>query len=145
MESIVPALDYYHVAYEPVPPLLRGANSRPLSAEEITVSSEMLLQTATRHRCPYWLLEGRQHVREQPQALHDWMREDFFPRVQLALSQRPCVAFLVSPEVWAGLPNKGYPNPLTWQTYAMHLAWFTDEDPALAWLAKQRALLSARQ
>ena len=40
--------------------------------------------------------------------------------------------------MWASLPDKGYPNPLVWETYAMRLAWFTEEAPAQAWLASQR-------
>ncbi len=134
----LPPLDYYSVAYVARPPLIRGHPLRKLNAEEVTVTCELLLDTALRYHCPYWLLDGRTHVREQPQALHDWMREDYLPRVREALDRSPCIAFLVPPAVWAGLPDRGYARPLDWQSHAARLGWFTDEASALDWLSRQR-------
>ena len=131
-------LNFYAVAYASQPPLVQGHSLRKLDAEEITASCELLLDTALRHGCPYWLLDGRTHVREQPQSLHDWMREDYLPRGRQTLGRQPFIAFLVPPAVWAGLPEKGYPQPLDWQSHAARLGWFTDEVPALDWLARQR-------
>lgn len=118
--------------------LIRGRSLRPLNAEEITVTCELLLATARHHSCAFWLLDGREHVRDQPQCLHDWMREEYLPRVRQVLGQTPCVAFLLPPAVWAGLPARGYPQPLDWQAHAACLGWFTDEAPALVWLARKR-------
>lgn len=134
----LPPLNYYLVAYAALPPLVRGHSLRELNAEEITAICEWLLDTARYNECPYWLLDGRTHVREQPQSLHNWMHEDYLPRVRWVLGRQPCIAFLVSPAVWAGLPDKGYAQPLDWQSHAARLGWFTDEGPALDWLSRQR-------
>lgn len=134
-----PQLSFYQVVYEPCPPVLLGVSDRNLTGEEITESCELLLSTAVQHECPYWLLDGRRHARDQPQGLHDWMREDYFPRVRTALGQRPCVAFLVPAFVWEGLPSKGYDSPLDWHAPGMQLGWFTEENPAREWLGRQRA------
>lgn len=134
-----PPLDYYAVSYTAQPPLVWGNTLRKLNAEEVTATCELLLDTALRHRCPYWLLDGRPHVQEQPQALHNWMREDYLPRVCQALGRQPCIAFLVPPAVWASLQSRGYTQPLDWRSHAARLGWFTDEAPALDWLARQRA------
>ena len=133
-------LSFYHVAYEPVPPVLCGSSLRPVSAEEVTASCELLLATAQRHGCAYWLLDGRHHEREQPQALHDWMQEEYFPRVRATLGRLPCVAFMVQPFVWAGLIAKGYDQPQDWQTPNVRMGWFTDEAAARAWLNRLRDL-----
>jgi hypothetical protein len=109
-----------------------------LSSEEITESCELLLATAVEHRCPYWLLDGRHHRREQPQALHDWMQEEYFPRVWKVLGQTPCVAFLVPAFIWAGLPGKGYDEPQDCFARTVHMGWFTEEAPARAWLGRQQ-------
>jgi len=134
----LPPPEYYSAEYVPRPSLIRGHTLRRLSAEEITVTCELLLDTARRHGCPYWLLDGRAYAQEQPQGLHDWMREDYLPRVRRALDQPPCIAFLVPAAVWAGLPDKGYAEPQDWLSHAACLGWFTDEPPALNWLARQR-------
>ena len=131
-------LNFYAVAYASQPPLVRGHTLRKLDAEEITASCEWLLDAALRHHCPYWLLDVRAHVQEQPQCLHEWMREDYLPRVRQTLGRQPCIAFLVPPAVWAGLPGKGCPQPVDWQSHTARLGWFTDEVPALDWLARQR-------
>ena len=138
MYHSLPFLDYYTVHYAAQLPLIRGHTLRELNAEEITFTCELLLDTSLRHGCPYWLLDGRTHVREQPQCLHDWMREDYLPRVRQVLGRQPCIAFLVPPAVWAGLQDKGYAQPLDWQSQAARLGWFTDEGSALDWLARQR-------
>ena len=76
--------------------------------EEITHSCELLLATARRHACPYWLPGGRHHWGEPTAALHAWMREEYFPKVRAALGRPVCVALLVPPAVWAGPGAKGY-------------------------------------
>ena len=63
---------------------------------------------------------------------------EYFPRVGAALGQAVCVAFLVAPPVWNGLGARGYADPPDWHSPAARLAWFTDEAPARAWLARQR-------
>ena len=136
-DPFLPILPFYHVTVEADPRVVCGAARRPLSAEEITASCELLLATARRHVCPHWLLDGRHHRDEQPADLHAWMREEYFPRVRAALGRPVCVAFLVPPAVWAGLAAKGYDNPLDWHSPAARLAWFTAEAPARAWLARQ--------
>ncbi|MCC3160477.1 hypothetical protein LJ737_24785 [Hymenobacter sp. 15J16-1T3B] len=135
---------FYAVEYSAHPPLLRGRDTRPLSAEEITETCELLLATAQRYECSYWLLDGRSHQGEQPRELHDWMREEYFPRVRRELAKPPCIAFLVPPFVWAGLVAQGYEQPLNDFSHGVHMGWFTDEAPALAWLDRRRALQEHR-
>ena|GEM_PF-1690314 len=132
----LPVLPFYTLRYEPDPPLLYGLNQRMLSAEEITETCELLLATARRLHCTSWLLDGRAHQREQPQSLHDWMREEYFPRVRKVLGTAPNVAFLVPPHIWAGLPAKGYTDPTDWLSRAARIAWFTEEAPAREWLQR---------
>lgn len=131
-KELTPLIDYYLVAYDQPQHLIRGRSLRSLSAEEITATCELLLDTARHHGCPYWLLNGREHVRDQPQTLHDWMREKYLSRVRQELGQVPCIAFILPPAVWASLPARGYPEPHDWQAPAACLSWFTDEAPALA-------------
>ncbi|GAB3297818.1 hypothetical protein [Hymenobacter tenuis] len=70
------SLSYYAVTYQSDPPLLQGRDLRPLSAEEVTETCELLLATARLHQCRYWLLDGRSHQQAQPQALQEWMQEE---------------------------------------------------------------------
>jgi hypothetical protein len=133
------AVPFYHVVAEADPPVVYGVGQRPLSAEEITHSCELLLATARRHACPYWLLDGRHHRGTPTAALHAWIREEYFPRVRDVLGRPVCVAFLVPPEVQKRLGDKGYVDPLDEHSPAARMAWFTDEALARAWLARQRA------
>jgi hypothetical protein len=136
---LLPALHFYQIDYSADPPLLTGRNDRPLTAEEITETCELLLAAATQQACPYWLLDGRSHQQAQPQALHDWMLEEFFPRAQARLGRVVCVAFLVPPFVLAGLPSLGYQEPHNWLTPSARMGWFSEVPSAQAWLAQQRA------
>ncbi|TGE24995.1 hypothetical protein E5K00_07285 [Hymenobacter aquaticus] len=139
--SLLPTLSFYTVLHQPSPPLLTGISQRALHAEEITETCEVLLAAAARHHCPYWLLDGRANPCEQPATLHEWMREDYFPRVRAVLGRQPQVAFLVAPNLWPGLPQRGYGPPHCWESTMLHAAWFCEEDPAQAWLRRQRARL----
>lgn len=134
----MPMLNFYRVCYEPYLPVLVGTSLRPLNEEEVTESCELLLAKAQQHNCSFWLLDGRHHGRDDPQALHNWLLDEYFPRVRNRLGQRPYVAFVVQPLVWQGLPAKGYDHPQDWQTPAVRLGWFTEETQAQAWLARRR-------
>jgi hypothetical protein len=138
LSSKILALPFYTIAYQENPPLLRGSNPRTLSPVEITETCELLLATAEKHQCPYWLLDGRANAQHQPVELHEWMRDEYFPRVRATLGQRPHVAFLVAPEVWQGLNERGYEAPQDWTSFALHAGWFTEEPLAVAWLQLQR-------
>lgn len=132
-----PTLSFYEIAYEPAPPLVGGTSLRSLSAEEMTEVAELLLTAARQQNCPYWLLDGRRHVRPQPPALHHWMQEEYFPRVRAELGQPPCIAFLALPTA----PQQPMPDEAAlraWQTPAVRMGWFTDEAPARAWLHRFR-------
>ena len=72
------SLSYYNRSYQSHPPLLRGHNQRPLSAEESTHSCEALLATAMHHGCCHWLPDGRSHQQAQPRELHEWMQEEYW-------------------------------------------------------------------
>ena len=132
------SLSYYDLLYQGRPPLLRGYNQRPLSAEEITHTCEALLATALHYDCRHWLLDGRSHQQAQPRELHEWMQEEYFPRVRAHLKGQPCIAFLVPRFVWEGLPAQGYENPLDSFAHDVRMGWFTAEEEALAWLDRQR-------
>jgi hypothetical protein len=129
----LPTLNFYQISFDPAPPLLQGTSLRTLSAEEMTESAELLLNTAQRQRCPFWLLDGRLHERPQPPALHLWMQEEYFPRVRAELGQQACVAFL-------GLPSarqRGAEATLReWNTPAVRMNWFIDETAARTWLRR---------
>ncbi|WP_188559847.1 hypothetical protein [Hymenobacter glacieicola] len=131
-------LPFYQVTLYKAPFVLRGRNPRALSAEEVTETCELLLAAAAQHRCPYWLLDGRANAEHQPVELHEWMREEYFPRVRAVLGQQLQVAFLVKPAVWHGLRERGYEAPQDWASFALHAGWFTEELPALAWLQRQQ-------
>ncbi|UOG77437.1 hypothetical protein MTX78_23670 (plasmid) [Hymenobacter tibetensis] len=140
-ENSLPApLPYYAISYDDRPPLLRGEGVRPLNAEEITETCEVLLATALYYGCPYWLLDGRSHQQAQPQELHEWMREEYFPRVQAELQGQPCIAFLVPLFVWTGISQQGYAQVVDASVHGVRLGWFTQENQALPWLAHQRTL-----
>ena len=132
------ALAPYVIAYELCPPLLRGCNSRQLCAEEITETCELLLATARRYACRYWLLDGRSHQQAQPQALHDWMQDEYFPRISRELGPGACLCFLVPKPVWTGLPALGYGPLQDGFIHGVRTGWFTEEEAALDWLAKKR-------
>lgn len=131
-------LSHYTVSYEPCPALLRGYNSRQLTAEEITETCELLLDTARRYACRYWLLDGRSHHQAQPEALHRWMQDEYFPRIRRELGRETYLAFLVPQQVWAGLPALGYAEVEDSLVHGVRMGWFTDEAAALDWLAERR-------
>lgn len=132
------ALPFYRVTFQESLLVLRGSNPRALSPEEVTESCELLLAAAAQHRCAYWLLDGRANGGHQPVELHEWMRDEYFPRVRAVLGQQLQVAFLVKPDVWQGLQERGYEAPQDWTSFALHAGWFTEELPALAWLQEQQ-------
>lgn len=131
-------LPFYQVTLLESPLVLRGRNPRALQPEEVTEACELLLVAAAQHRCPYWLLDGRANDQHQPVELHDWMREEYFPRARAVLGQQLQVAFLVTPDVWQGLQARGYEAPQDWASFALHAGWFTEEPLALTWLHMQR-------
>lgn len=95
----MPASDFYALVYQADPPLLRGQHLRPLRAEEVTESCELLLATARHRNCACWLLDGRATPYGQPPALRNWLREEYWPRVKASLGRPVRVAFLVTPAV----------------------------------------------
>ena len=109
------------------------------------MTCEVLLDTARRHYCRYWLLDGRSHQQAQPQELHHWMQEEYFPRVRTELKGQPCIAFMVPLFVWEGLPGQGYAEPLDSSVHGVRMGWFTNEEDALAWLDRQRATIAPGQ
>ncbi|MCR5888872.1 hypothetical protein LRS06_14075 [Hymenobacter sp. J193] len=135
----LPVLPYYNLVFQSAPPLLYGVSVRPLSPLEVTEVCELLLATAVRHACPYWMLDGLRQQSPQPQTLHNWMREEYFPRVRRELKQMPFIAFLVPLFIWEALPKVGYDNPLDEQVQGVRMGWFTDPKQGLAWLNRHRA------
>jgi hypothetical protein len=130
----VSALDYYALAYHADPPLLRGQQLRPLRAEEVTESCELLLATARQLRCTGWLLDGRATPYGQPLALRQWLREEYWPRVQATLGRPVRVAFLVTSAVRHELDQLGYQQEEVLPVGVGRVGWFTEEAAALAWL-----------
>ncbi|MBF9239821.1 hypothetical protein I2I05_20675 [Hymenobacter sp. BT683] len=129
------ALAFYDLAYHADPPLLRGRHLRPLRAEEVTESCELVLAAARRRDCAGWLLDGRATPYGQPPALRHWLREDYWPRVQAALGRPVRVAFLVTPAVRLELDRLGYEQAEALPLGVGHVGWFLEEEDALAWLA----------
>ena len=129
--------DFYALAYHPEPPLLRGRHLRPLRAEEVTESCELLLAAAQRWDCTRWLLDGRATPYGQPPALRHWLREEYWPRVQATLGRAVRVAFWVTPAVRLELDRLGYQQAEALPLGVGHVGWFTEESAALAWLARR--------
>jgi hypothetical protein len=135
---LIPALTFYAVTHQDYPPLLRGISRRVLSAEEVTEACEVLLASARHHNCPYWLLDGRSNPREQQPQLHQWIREEYFPRVRAVLKRPVHVAFVVTPLVRSGLDRLGFAVVEELHPGVGCIGWFADEAPALTWLIQQR-------
>ncbi|MVN78181.1 hypothetical protein GO988_17775 [Hymenobacter sp. HMF4947] len=130
---------YYSVQYQSQPPLVRGVVLRPLSVAEFTESCEQLLAVAQRHRCPFWLLDGRADAQERPLDVYEWLGEEFMPRVRKALGRIPSLAFIAQPEFWQELQARNYARPSpTGPSAAYRANWFTSEADALAWLHQFR-------
>ncbi|KUG09055.1 hypothetical protein [Solirubrum puertoriconensis] len=129
-------LEYYELALESDPPLLRAARRRPLSPAEITESCELLLLTAQENQCNHWLLDGREHFTANPSCLQTWLQEEYFPRVHRELGSVVYVAFLVAPSPHASAAAAGFES-LTSQTSGVRTAAFTDEAAARDWLRQQ--------
>lgn len=138
-------LRYYAVHYQASPPLIRGTVRHPLSATEFTEACEMLLEHAQRHRCAYWLLDGRADAPGRPTDVYEWLKDEFLPRVHRTLGRVPCLAFMAKPELWQELQSRHYvlPTPsLLASTY--RTGWFVDEATALAWLNQFRPTLGLK-
>lgn len=129
----------YRVAYQPQPALVRGTVLCPLSAVELTESCELVLDTAQRYGCPFWLLDGRVDVVGNQLDVYDWMREEFFPRTYQVLGRIPYVAFLAQPALWENLKARHYaPLDPVVAPVPFRTSWFVEEADALAWLAQFR-------
>ena len=137
MSTLVSA--FYAVRFEARPPLIRGTVLRPLSADEFTEACEMLLAEARKHRCQFWLLDGRADENNRPPDVYDWLSEEFLPRVRRALDRVPCLAFVAAPCFWSDLQARHYappaPHPVSGKFRAY---WFVNETEALAWLNRAR-------
>ncbi|MFC7668820.1 hypothetical protein ACFQT0_16685 [Hymenobacter humi] len=118
---------------------MRGRSRRTLSAEEVTLTCEVLLAAALHRRCAYWLLDGRVSRQEQPVELHEWLHEEYFPRVRTELGQPPCIALLVAPVFYKQLLAMAHNAPVEWPTWGARVNCFKEEDAALAWLRQQGA------
>ena len=135
-------LPFYQVQYQTAPPLLRGTVLRPLSVAEFTEACEMLLATARRHRCPYWLLDGRADANTRPPDLYEWLSDEFLPRVHRVLHRVPTLAFVARPDFWRELRAQNFAPP-TVIAGTFRAGWFTDEASALAWLTTFRTMSPA--
>lgn len=135
---------FYTVQYQAQPPLLRGRALRRLSAIELTEVSELLLAWAKHYECPFWLLDTWVDTKPQPLDVYEWLRDEFFPRVQRSLNRIPCVAFVAQPKLWQALNILSYAPPIPVILSAAYRAyWFTNEAEALAWLAQFRPTIGA--
>ncbi len=137
-----PYPSFYAVRYQPAPALLRGTVRRPLSPLEFTEACEMLLAAARRHRCPYWLLDGRADADSRPLDVYEWLIDEFLPRVHRVLDRVPTLAFIARPDFWDALRARSFAPPIV-IAGTFRANWFTDEGEALAWLASYRTVLPA--
>lgn len=139
LRSPLPKLTFFPVTCREGSSLLRGRTRRALTAEEVTRTCEVLLAAALRRRCSFWLLDGRVNTNPHPMELHEWLQEDYFPRVRAQLGQPPCIALLVAPSLWQGLTQIGLDAPAEWPSRGVRVGWFQEERDALAWLRYQGA------
>ncbi|OGX85157.1 hypothetical protein BEN47_02160 [Hymenobacter lapidarius] len=140
----LPSLPFFPVTCREGSTLLRGRTRRALTAEEITRTCEVLLAAAIRRRCAFWLLDGRVNTTVHPAELHEWLQEDYFPRVRVQLGQPPCIALLVAPCLWQDMFSMGLDAPAQWPTWSARVGWFKEERDALAWLRHQGAQARTR-
>jgi hypothetical protein len=139
VEAPLLRLNFFPVTCQNGSSLLRGRTRRALSAEEITKTCEVLLAVALRRRCRYWLVDGRVSPDSPPLALHEWLQEDYFPRVRAQLGKAPCIALVVAPTLWQGLEQPGCDSLPEWPMWGARVGWFKEEGAALAWLRQQEA------
>lgn len=137
--ATLPKLTFFPVTCREGSSLLRGRTRRALTAEEITKTCEVLLAAALHRRCSFWLLDGRVSTTAHPAELHEWLQEDFFPRVRAQLGQPPCIALLVAPCLWQGMAGAGLHAPTQWPAWGARVGWFKEERDALVWLRHQGA------
>lgn len=132
------AIDFYRLDYQPTPPLLRGTVPHPLTDAEYAGVCELQLAEALHYRCPWWLLDGRADGPPRPAQLYEWLQDDLLPRAHRGLVQQPTVAFMASAAFWQELKARRLVPNLVFSG-SFRSGWFTDEAPALAWLARCRA------
>lgn len=131
------SVDYYRLEYQPTPPLLCGTVVRPLTDVEYTGIFELQLAEALHHHCPWWLLDGRADGPPRSAQLYEWLQDDLLLRAHRGLLQQPTVAFIAQPAFWRELKSQRLiPNLIFAGTFRR--GWFTDEESALAWLARCR-------
>ena len=131
--------DFYEIRYQAEPLVLWGRSLRSLSGVEFTEACELLLRTAQRHHCRFWIIDGRANVGPRPSDIYAWMEEDFLPRLCGALSRSPCIAFLVNPAASPQARARSYVPPNDADlTLPFRLGWFSENQAALAWLCQCR-------
>ncbi len=140
----LPTLPFFPVTCREGSKLLRGRTRRALTAEEITKTCEVLLAAALRRKCSFWLLDGRVNTTAHSAELHDWLQEDYFPRVRAQLGQPPCIALLVAPGLWHDMSDMGLDAPAPWPMWGARVGWFKEEPAALEWLRHQGAQARTR-
>jgi hypothetical protein len=131
---------FYAVRYQPAPALVRGTVLRPLSTLEFTEACEMLLAAALKHRCPYWLLDGRADTDARPLDVYEWLNDEFLPRVHRELGRVPTLAFIARPEFWHALRARSFAPPMV-IAGTFRAGWFTEECAAMRWLTNYRTVL----
>ncbi|OGX86955.1 hypothetical protein BEN48_00945 [Hymenobacter glacialis] len=140
----MPTLPFFPVTCREGSTLLRGRTRRALTAEEVTKTCEVLLAAALRRRCSFWLLDGRVNTTAHTAELHEWLQEDYFPRVRAQLGHPPCIALLVAPCLWHDMASIGLDAPAQWPMWGARVGWFREERDALEWLRHQGAQARTR-
>lgn len=129
------AADFLELTYRDDLDVLLSRWQRSVSAIELRQGYDVLLTTASRPRCRFWLLD----LRRRGTATEDdtaWVLETFLPRLAPALGGRVYLAFLLSPAHLAAVDQENG-APLV-SNAQCHARLFTDEGQALAWLQRRR-------
>ena len=99
----------------------------------------MTLALAQHLNCRYWLVDGRTNCPPHRFGIHNWLEEEYLPRVRDVLGRPLCLAYLV-PTHWQQLPGSKYiVSTEGTPTATYRLALFDQEAAALTWLEHCRA------
>ncbi len=130
--------DVFSCTYEPHTGFLRGEWSGPLPLSALPACYDHLLATAQVHGCRFWLLDIRRRNWHDA-AFAQWFSQAFVPQASRAVGQPLFLACLVVP-TWRPQVEGQCTEQLLRQItdYNVFPFYFTEEQPARAWLHDQR-------
>jgi hypothetical protein len=132
------SVDIFSWAYEPGTGFLRGEWAGPLPLRELPTCYGQLLVAAEAHDCRFWLLDMRRRNWHDA-AFAEWFSQVFVAQASRAVGQPLFLACLVPPG-WRSQVEGQCNEQLLRRIidYNVFPFYFTEEQPARAWLHDQR-------